>query len=120
MSAASRIVRAEFEPIKAKNLLPIQSRLRAITAMHEPGTAPPDFDHPMVKAMVNRLPHCTRGQLEAMRDLLMKDDGRWQFSKSRDRDGWLRLVNAELQQRDLDNEQLAASLIDFFSQGARS
>lgn len=118
MIRPSRIVTALIEPIAAKDLLPMRSALRAMTASHAPGTAPPDYDHPITKAMVNQLPKMTYGDLEAARDLLMKDDGRW-LTKARERDGWLRLVNAELQERDRIRELDGDSLIDFLTKGAR-
>lgn len=116
------IVTALFEPIEAKKLLPMRRHLQAITASHDPGTSPPDFDHPITKAMVERLPKLTYGELEAVRAHLMSPntrDKRWVNSNASERDGWLRLVNAELQQRDRDRERAGDSLIDFLTKGAR-
>lgn len=119
----SKVVTALIEPVQAKNLLPMRRHLQAITASHEPGTAPPDHDHPITKALVGQLPLMTYGQLEAARARLQMssgDDGgkRW-LSGSRDRDGWLRLVNAELQLRDRERERAGDSLIDFLTKGVR-
>ena len=119
----SRIVTAIIEPIRAKDLLPMRAKLQSITAAHEPGTAPPDFDHPITKAMVEQLPKLTYGELEAVRQRLMMSSGddkgkRW-LSNASDRDGWLRLVNAEMQHRDRDRELAGDSLIDFLTKGTR-
>lgn len=121
--APSKIITAFIEPIRADKLLPMKHRLQAITASHEPGTAPPDFDHPLTKTLVEALPRMTYGQLEAARDRLMMsngDDGgkRW-ISNARDRDGWLRMVNAEMQQRDRIREAEGDELIDFLTKGTR-
>lgn len=119
MVQPSRIVTALIEPIQASKLLPMRHRLQAITASHEPGTAAPDFDHPITKAMVERLPKLTYGELEAVRAHLMKHDvGSW-LSDAQDVDSWLRLVNAELQQRDHDRERAGDFLIDLLTKGAR-
>lgn len=118
MTQPSRIVTAIIEPIDAKKLLPMKAKLQAITAAHEPGTAPPDFDHPVTKRFVARLPQMTYGELETARALLMKHDRTW-VSNARDVDGWLRLVNAELQQRDRDRELQGDAIIKYLTQGAR-
>jgi hypothetical protein len=118
----SRIVTAFIEPIEAKKLLPMKHRLKLITASHDPGTAAPDYDHPITKALVQRLPVLTYGELEAVRAQLMKEDtrdARWINSTPVERDGWIRLVNAELQSRDRARESAADSLIDFLTKGAR-
>ncbi len=122
MGQPSRIVTALIEPISAKKLLPMRHALQAITAAHEPGTTPPDYDHPITKALVQQLPTLTYGQLEAVRERLMMPndrDQRWVNSSATERDGWIRLVNAELQQRDRDRELAGESIIDFLTKGAR-
>lgn len=116
----NRIVTALFEPLEAKKLLPMRHALQSITASHAPGTAPPDFDHPITKAIVQQLPKLTYGELEAVRAQIMKSntrDKRWVNSSPVERDGWLRLVNAEMQQRDRDRELAGESLIDFLTKG---
>lgn len=122
MAQPSRIVTAFIEPIQASKLLPMKHQLQVITASHEPGTTPIDYDHPITKALVERLPVLTYGELEAVRTQLMKDDthdARWINSNANERDGWIRMVNAELQKRDRDRESAADSLIDFLTKGAR-
>lgn len=114
----SRIATALIEPISAKKLLPMMQQLQAVTASHDPGIFPPDFDHPVTKQFVARVPQMTYGELETARSLLMKHDRSW-ASHARDVDGWLRLVNAELQQRDRDRELQGDALIKYFTQGAR-
>lgn len=118
MAQPSRIVTAFIEPISFKKLLPMKQRLQAITASHEPGTAPPDFDHPMTKTIVERLPSLTYRELEAVRAHLMRHDART-MTNARDVDGWLRLVNAEMQERDRQREQAGDSLIDLLTKGTR-
>ncbi len=118
MSAPSRIVTALIEPVSAKKLLPMRAALQSIAASHAPGTAAPDFDHPITKAMVQQLPKLSYADLEAVRAKLMTHDGTW-ITNARDVDGWLRLVNAELQSRDADRELASISIIDFLTKGAR-
>lgn len=113
-----------IEPVEASKLLPMRSALRSITASHAPGKAATDYDHPITTALVRQLPTLTYGQLEAARRRLMMssgDDGgkKW-MSNAVDRDGWLRLVNAEMQIRDRDRELAGESIIDFLTNGART
>jgi hypothetical protein len=118
----SRVVTALIEPIQAKKLLPMKQRLHAITASHEPGTSAIDHDHPITKALVEQLPKLTYGDLEAVRARLTMSntrDQRWNNRSASERDGWIRLVNAEMQSRDRIREADADSLIDFLTKGAR-
>lgn len=109
----SRIVTAQIEPITAKKLM---AGLRSNTARklreHEPGASPPDFDHPLVKALVERMPHLPYRDLEAVKAHLETHDAR-AMTNARVVDGMLRLVNEELQKRDHERQSADVSFVDW-------
>lgn len=115
MTQPSRIVVGLIEPVSAEKLIGASRDIaRRKLKEHTPLRAPPDFDHPLVKALVARMPHLPYREIEAVKAHLETHDARSQTSP-RVVDGMLQLVNEELQRRDREREHADLSFVDWLT-----
>jgi hypothetical protein len=109
----SRIVTGYIEPVSFKKLRNfVATNTEQKLKEHDPGLAPPDYDHPLIKTLIQQMPSRSYSELEAVKSHLEKHDQR-SMTNPRVVDGMLRLVNAELQKRDKEREQADISFLDF-------
>lgn len=114
----SRIVQGMIAPVDGKKVLAaFQLHTNRKLAEHAPGTAAPDYDHPLVRTLVERLPRQTYEDLERVKRHLEKHGLQATQTSPQVVDGMLRLVNQELQRRDRLREMDAVSLIDLLTKG---
>lgn len=112
----SRVVTGYIEPISAKKLISAsRDTAKRKLAEHTPLKAPPDFDHPLVKALVDRMPGLPYRELELVKAHLEKHDSS-AMTNPRVVDGMLYLVNEELQKRDHERAKADISFVDWLTE----
>ncbi len=107
----SRIVQAQIGPIRADKI-----RLKPVTKEEPKTDGKVDPEHPITKAMLERLPKMSFSDLEILLTHLKNKEAyaTGSMSKAEDVDSWIWMVEEELKFRERESRGLLASLLSKF------